>query len=77
MIKLYHYLLTRGYLLENYWGEKSFSFKKVNGDWSKSIYISKYSKEYEVNIIEGLSNIIKTRNIKVKTYKEVIELIKL
>jgi len=76
MNRIYQFLLKSEYAPKNYWGEKSFSFKIVNGDWSKIIYISKYGKGYKVEIMEGLSNIIKVTKTDVKTYKDVIELLK-
>lgn len=75
MKKLYEYLLNSEYYLERYFGDKSFIFKKENGDWSKTVYISKYGKEYDVTIIEGLPNMIKQTKNKFKTYKEVIALL--
>lgn len=76
MKKLYQYLLNKDdYYLDNYFSEKSFSFKKENGDWSKTIYISKYGKEYDVTIIEGFSNMIKQVKNKYNTYKDVIAIL--
>jgi hypothetical protein len=75
MNKLYEYLLKSDYILDNYFSEKSFSFKKTNNDWEKIIYISKYRKEYEVKIIEGTANCIREIKKNCKTYKEVIGLL--
>jgi len=76
MKKIYEYLQFHSeYILEHYFCEKAFTFKKKHGDWSKSITISKYGKEYKVRIIEGTSNFIKTQEVELKYYKEVIDLI--
>jgi hypothetical protein len=76
MNRIYIYLLgSAEWTLEYYFGEKSFSFRKSDGDWSKTVHISKYGKEYEIKITEGLPNIIKRTEIKCNTYKEVIKFI--
>jgi len=75
MKRLYEYLLNSEYTLEHYFCDKAFTFNKKHGDWNKSITISKYGKEYKVRIIEGYSNLIKTQEVELKTYKEVIDLI--
>jgi len=73
MDRLYDYLLkSNEWTLDNYCGKKAFSFKKSNGNWSKTVYISKYGKEYKVYAIEGLSNFITEIKKEFKTYKEVM-----
>jgi hypothetical protein len=75
MKKLYEYLLKSDYFLEHHYSHKAFTFKKTDGDWSRSITISKYHKDYEVTIIEGLPNFIKQIKKSFKTYKEVVALL--
>jgi hypothetical protein len=75
MNKLKEYLLTNGYTVEHIFGEKAFTVKWTNGAWSKSVTISKYRRQYEVDITEGLPNIIKVRKGKFDTYKEAIKFI--
>lgn len=75
MNKLKRYFLDNGYFLKDSFEDKSFHFEKKDGDWSKIVYINKYSKKYKVSIIEGLPNAIKTIDKVVDTYKDVIKIV--
>ncbi len=77
MKRLYDLLLKSKYVFDNYYSEKSFSFKLIEGEWTKSINISKYSSKYKVSGYEGLSNCIKTFAYEFDKYKDVIKYLEL
>jgi hypothetical protein len=76
MNKLKEYLISIGYQIWQTYGDKAYTVKKENGDWSKSVTISKYGRQYDVDIVEGLPNFINVRKGKFNTYKEAVEFIR-
>jgi len=73
MKRIYELLLKSKYKLNHYYSDKAFTFEEVNGDWSKQFTISKYGRKYKVDGFEGTANCIRTFNIELDTYQEVIK----
>ena len=73
MKTLYELLLKSKYQLAKYYGEKAFTFKEVNGEWSKQFTVSKFGKKYVVDGFEGTENMIRKFEVEFDTYKEVVK----
>lgn len=54
--------------------EKSLIFKETKGEWSKKLWISKHnSNKYKISGYEGNNNFIKTFEVELMYYKEVLD----
>jgi hypothetical protein len=77
MKRLRQYFLDNGYVLKHDYSEKQFAYEKFGeGDWSKIVYVRKYGRKYNVEILEGTKNCVRNKKIELDTYKEVIDYIK-